>query len=404
MVDGGGTVIGWTRLGLTPKVELEVSDVRRTGRMEVTISDWYYGDIEDITVNGIQVLLPDGPDADDIAEDWEEQSVPSSGKLGPFDVIVPRRARIGEMEVTVYGTTDEKQGTLSSQDKHKQTVNVNAFDLTLNPSTAVTDQVIRIEGTGFGERQCIVSIKVGDENIGEATNGEEVGAVADCVVTDSNGELSNSFEVPDYMKPGDYTVVVTDAINRVGEAVLTIPKPEIEITPMESQRGDTVVVEGSNFPAEDLITITYSDETVTVATTDTVGDWRATFEVPVDAAIGRDHDVVAKSEKKADGRPDTPGARARPLLEAEATHHVPDEILMISPDMVSSGGRLTIVGENLPLFTRLSIRIGGIPAAGRVIGEDDASDGTGRYERIILVPQLTAGTHTPGDDRTHQAR
>ena len=394
VVDGGGNIIGSTRLGLNPKVDLEVSEVRRTGKMEVTVSDWYYGDIEEITVNGIPVQLPDGPDADDVAEDWEEQSVPSSGKLGPFDVIVPRRARIGEMEVTVYGTTEAKQGTLSSQDKHVQTVNVNAFDLTLNPSTAVTDQVIRIEGTGFGERQCIISIKVGDESIGEATNGEEIGAVADCVVTDSNGELSNSFEVPDYMKPGDYTVVVTDAINRVGEAVLTIPEPEIEITPTESQRGDTVVVEGSNFPAEDLITITYSGETVTVATTDTVGDWRATFEVPVDAAIGRDHEVVAASEKKADGRPDTPGARSRPLLDAEATHHVPDEILEITPEAISSGGRLTINASNLPLFTQLSIRIGGIPAAGRVVGEDDASDGTGRYERVILVPQLTPGTHT----------
>ena len=312
VVDAGGNVIGYDRLGLTPKVDLEVEDVRRTGRMGVTISDWYYGDVENITVNGIQVQLPDGPDVDDAAEPWEDQSVPSSGKLGPFDVIVPRRARIGEMEVTVYGTTYKKQGTLNSQDKHKQTVNVNAFDLTLNPSTAVTDQVIRIEGTGFGERQCIVSIKVGDENIGEATNGEEIGAVADCVVTDSNGEMSNSFEVPDYLEPGDYPVVVTDAINRVGEAVLTIPEPEIEITPMESQRGDTVVVEGSNFPAEDLITITYSDETVTVATTDTVGDSRATFEVPVDAAIGRDHEVIAKSEKKADGRPDTPGGGGSP--------------------------------------------------------------------------------------------
>ena len=42
----------------------------------------------------------------------------------------------------------------------------------------------------------------------------------------------------------------------------------------------------------------------------------------------------------------------------------------------------------------MTVRIGGIAAAGRAIGEDDASDGFGRYEKVILVPQITPGTHT----------
>ena len=42
VVDAGGNVTGYTRLGLQPTVELDLTEVRRTGRMEVTVSDWYY--------------------------------------------------------------------------------------------------------------------------------------------------------------------------------------------------------------------------------------------------------------------------------------------------------------------------------------------------------------------------
>ena len=40
------------------------TEVRRTGRMEVTVSDWYYGGVTDVRVNGIQVDLPDPDNAD----------------------------------------------------------------------------------------------------------------------------------------------------------------------------------------------------------------------------------------------------------------------------------------------------------------------------------------------------
>ena len=107
-----------------------------------------------------------------------------------------------------------------------------------------------------------------------------IGAVADCVRTDSDGTLSNSFKVPHNLKPGTYSVVITDALNRVGEGQLTVPKPAITLDPDASQRGSTVTVIGENFPAEDVVGITYGADPVTVATTDTVGKWRATFRGP----------------------------------------------------------------------------------------------------------------------------
>ena len=406
VVDAGGNVIGYKRLGLTPKVTLDLTEVRRTGRMKVTVSDWYYGGVSDLRVNGIQVGLPD-PNNSDASIAWTEMA--SVANNVPFTVVVPRQARLGEMEVAVSGTTYVEQGTATSIDKHVQQVQVGVFDLTITESTAVTDQVIRIEGSGFGDSECIVEITVGDEHIREATTGDEIdiGRGADCVRTDTDGTLSNSFKVPHNLKPGDYTVVATDALNRVGEGLLTVPKPSITVTPVASQRGSTVTVVGENFPAEDVIGVTYDGDPVTVATTDTVGKWRATFKVPVDATIGKEYEVEALSEKKGTGQPRPVTNQQTVKLSAKGPHTVPAETLKVWPlgqveppddaeeiSKISSGGRLQVQSTNLPPHTKVSLFIGNIPVAGKVLGEDAAADSSGTYEDAVLVPQLTPGTHT----------
>ena len=417
MVDAAGNNVGHTYFGIQPTVSLDVTDVRRTGRVEVSVSDWYYGRITDAYINGIQVDLPDNtrtPHDSDTAPDdwWSGYSVAiNNDQTATFTVVVNRDVRLGEMEVRLVGTTKVEQGTYTSVDAHKQTVNVGFFNLTLTPNIAVTDQVIRIEGTGFGLNVCIESIKVGEEDITEATTGDRVvigGNTSNCVLTDSDGDVANSFKVPYNLKPDDYKVVVRDVNNRVGEAVLTVPEPSITLSPAASQRGSTVTVIGENFPAQDVIGITYGGDTVTVATTDTVGKWRATFKVPVDATIGREYEVVAQSDKKGDGQqtgPTTPPRRAN--LNAEATHTVPEETLKVWPagqveppddtadiSEIASGGRLQVKATNLPPHTKVSLFIGDIPVAGKVLGEDAAADSSGEYSDSVLVPQLTVGTHT----------
>ena len=401
MVDAGGKIIGDALLGILPTVKLDVSEVRRSGKMEISVSDWYYGDIDRVEVNGILVDLPDNTnepnDEGSAADPWlstYDQEV--SNNKATFVVYVDRTVRLGEMEVAVYGTTSDRQGSASGQDVHKQTVNVGVFDLSVNPSTAVSDQVIRIEGTGFISNACIETIEVGEQSITEATSRDPVGDVNQCVDTDSNGKLADTFRVPLGLSPGTYTLVVSDVGNRVGEAELVIPKPAIELEPAMGQRGETVTVIGTNFPADDLVTIRYNygSRSIPVESviTDTVGKWRGTFTVPITAPIGATHEVEAKSVNKGDGTEVDNVQRA--TLSAKAEHEVPDETLTLSPETVAAGQRLTVVGGNLPLFTPVSVHIGGIAAAGRAIGDDDASDGTGRYEKVILVPQLQPGTHT----------
>ena len=412
MVDAAGTVVGHTYLGLLPSVSLDVSDVRRTGEVEVSVSDWYYGDdINLVRINGITVDLPDDTnrphDGDDEPDEWidtrhdpvrvHEVSIGSDGKE-TFTVIVDRNTRLGEMQVDLRGSSMVKQGSYNTADIHKQTVQVGFFPLTITPSNAdgdgqaVTEQVIQIEGEEFLARACITSIMVGERDIDEATNGDTISSDRrDCVDTDSNGKLTGTFKVPRGLKPGTYSVVVRDDGNRVGEANLVIPKPEITLDPMTSQRGSTVTVVGKNFPADDVVTIDYRGITVEAAQTDTVGNFRANFKVPITAPIGADHEVLVASENKADGLPDAPQNQPEVVLTAAADHHVSDEYLRFNRQQVSPGEHLGIISGNLPLFTPVSLSIGGRNVAGKVLGEDNASDGSGEYVDSVLVPQLPAG-------------
>ena len=403
MVDAAGNNVGHTYLGILPSVSLDVTDVRRTGEVVVKVSDWYYGDrIDLVRINGILVNLPDNTnkpnDDGDEPDSWvhngenHEFSVNSDQKA-EFTVVVDRDTRLGEMQVDLRGKGSYlKQGSASTPDIHKQTVQVGFFPLTLTPSTAVTEQVMQIEGEEFLARACITSISVGERTIDEATNGDTIGAdTRDCVDTDSNGKLTATFRVPRGLNPGTYSVVVRDSGNRVGEAKLEIPEPEIDLDPMTSQRGSTVTVVGKNFPADDVVTIDYRGVTVEAAQTDTVGNFRATFQVPITAPIGADHEVLAASENKADGKLDPPQNQPEVVLTAKRDHHVSDETLSFDREKVAPGEQLGIISTNLPLFTPVSIVIGDRAVAGKVLGEDNASDGFGEYRDSVLVPQLPPG-------------
>ena len=419
LVDAAGNVIGQTkshtRVGILPSVELDVTEVRRSGKMEVSVSDWYYGThISLVRINGITVNLPDNTnkpnDQDDLPDMWDitrdgtdyrhTEAVDSDG-TATFDVIVNRNTRLGEMQVEVHGAnivndlvipSMVEQGSYDSRDIHKQTVQVGFFPLTLTPSTAVTEQVLRIEGEEFLSRACITEIMVGERAIEEATNGDQVSSDdRDCVDTDSNGKLTATFKVPRGLEPGTYTVVVRDEGNRVGEAELVVPEPTITLDPANSQRGSTVTVVGDNFPADDVVTIDYRGITVEAAQTDTQGNFRATFQVPITAPIGATHEVIAASENKADGKIDAPQNQPEVILTAKAEHRVSDETLVVSPGKVAPGQQLSITAGKLPLFTPVSISIGDRDVAGKVLGEDNASDGFGNYVDSVLVPQLPPG-------------
>ena len=403
-IDGAGTAINIpARFEVTPLIELDGDTFKRGGKVDITVSDWTYGTLDTVYIGAEEVTeVPRGSGV----QDWADR-YPNGLGLGidevEFSFIVPNNARLGEQELKLEGDLRNRQGSVfyADLDAARSTILIGAFDLTLEPSTAVTGQVIRIEGTGFEDNACIVQISIGgDVFVEESTSGNGVGQINDdgtveCsgandnVETDSNGNLADTFLVPGNLKAGTYRVTVIDVQRRIGIADLTIPEPEIELEPAASQRGSNVVVIGSNFPAEDVITISYRGRTVTAANTDTVGRFRGTFPVPVNAPIGEEHEVEAISADKADGNP-----QGEPILKAKMLHRVPDEVLEVTPEVAALGTRITITASNLPLFTPVNVFIGSVLVAGSSLGELAESDGNGEWSGTPLVPQLTPGTHT----------
>ena len=399
-VDGAGNDVDITaRFEVTPLMELDGDSFKRGGKVDITVSDWVYGTLNSIDIGAVRVTeVPRGGRT----ADWSAVAQVGIDEY-EFSFIVPNDARLGEQELKLIGSTLDLQGSVSANGADVATgkILVGAFDLTIDPSTAVTGQVIRIEGTGFEDNACIAEISIGgDVDIDESTSGNGVGGydangdpecsgTGDNVEADSNGNLADTFIVPGNLKAGTYRVTVVDVQRRVGIADLTVPEPKIELDPAASQRGSTVAVIGSNFPAEDVITIAYRGRTVTAANTDTVGRFRGTFAVPVNAPIGEEHEVEAISADKADGNP-----QGEPVLKAKTLHRVPDEILEVTPEVAAPGTRITITASNLPLYTPVSVSIGNVGVAGHSVGELAESDGNGKWSGTPLVPQLTPGTHT----------
>ena len=403
-VDGSGTVINIpARFEITPLIELDGDTFKRGGKVDITVSDWTYGILDNVQIG--KELVTEVPRGSGV-QDWDDRYPEGIGLRideVEFSFIVPNNARLGEQELKLTGTYRNRQGSVAYRDLDaaRGPILIGAFDLTIEPTTAVTGQVIRIEGTGFEDNACIVQLTIGgDVFVNESTSGNGVGQInddgtvqcagsGDNVETDSNGNLADTFLVPGGLKAGTYRVTVTDRQRRIGIADLTIPEPEIELDPSASQRGSNVVVIGSNFPAEDVITISYRGRTVTAANTDTVGRFRGTFPVPVNAPIGEEHEIEAISADKADGNP-----QGEPILKAKALHRVPDEVLEVSPETAAPGTRITITASNLPLFTPVNVYIGSVLVAGSSLGELAESDGNGEWSGTPLVPQLTPGTHT----------
>ena len=244
-IDGAGNVVNITaRFEVTPLVELDGDTFKRGGKVDITVSDWKYGNLNEIQIGQIEVdEVPRGSST----EPWSDK-YPNGLTLGidevEFSFIVPNSARLGEQELKLIGSTTDLQGSVSADtaDVATSKILVGAFDLVISPSTAVTGQVIKIEGTGFEDNACIVEISVGgDEDIDESTSGNDVGFYDEdgepqCagsnenVEADSNGNLADTFIVPGNLKAGTYRVTVKDIQSRVGIADLTIPSPKSNST------------------------------------------------------------------------------------------------------------------------------------------------------------------------------
>ena len=195
------------------------------------------------------------------------------------------------------------------------------------------------------------------------------------------GNISFNIRVPDDVMPGIRKVSVKDEGGRIGEATITVAKPEITLDPTESLVGSEVTVSGTGFPANDLVLIKYANNTVDTAATSSTGTFSQTITVPSGNDPGTKADVEAVAQVQ----------DATTKASAEAKHKLPDATISLSPEDANAGGSLTITGSNYQGFRQISlIEVGGqtvtpVPAP--------STDKWGAFSATVQVPQLTPGRY-----------
>ena len=398
VVDGTGTtadVIAY--FGVTPTISADSDSAQQGDELTIIVEDWYYGNVAKVTI-GDELATDLVPDIDNNTGD------------GEIEIRVPNTARLGEQELKVVGSETDKEGGLSANgglgnpDAAKGSVIIGALDMELDPSTVVLGQQFTVKVKGFsddtpptGTPQEIQYVEVGDFRLEETTGGTDI----DKLSIDTNGDFTDTFnvkstfevrdsggvltgqEASDVLTPGTYRVEVKDWSGRLAIGRITFPEPEITIDPPVSRRGTTVTIVGKNFPAGRVVSIFYDkdddENLLTAVLADSIGQFRDTFTVPSNAEIGDDQDIIAKSQAN------------ETQYKTKASHALPEQELVINPTQASAGGRLTIEGHNMPLFTLVDLYIADINVSGRGV----ETDGLGSFTvDNVLVPQLKPGTHT----------
>ena len=271
----------------------------------------------------------------------------------------------------------------------KATVEIESSSLTLTPSSAARGQRVTITGSGFTRASRgddhIRSVWIGGKKVVDDHSELEVG---------TDGSIAFSVAVPLEVAEGPNEVRIEGTDNTLGLATLEVPEATVSLDPAQGQRGTKFTITGSGFIANELVLVTYHSGTVITSNTDQLGisgllaDSQGGFElefgVPITAEVGLSHLVTAVAEVETrDGKAS---------VDAEAEHLVTHAGITTTPDSVSPGDRLTIIGEHLPPFSLVGpIKIAGIPVTP---SSDVATDEDGAFETTILVPQIEFRDHT----------
>ena len=386
IVDGSGTNADKPAFfTITPTVMPDEDGVQQGDEMTILVEDWYYGSIADATITVGDERVVHGAYSIDIDTDGD----------GEFKFVVPNTARLGDQELKVTGTTRDSEGSLTAlkNDVAKGRVIVGALDIEVEPSSVVLGQQFSVSVSGFIDENPpanvpaeITLVKVGDVVLEKTTGGE---AIEDLTI-DTNGDFTNTFlveandENAKDLKPGTYRVEVRDWSGRVAIGRITYPEPEIAVDPPVSRRGTTVTLTGQNFPAGRVVHVYYDDDTdeenlLGAVLADSAGNVRMNFTVPSNAEIGEEQDIIAKSQAN------------EFQYKAKGTHALPEQELIVTPQAVSAGGRVSIEGHNMPLFTLVHLNIANINLSGQGV----ETDGLGSFTiGNVLIPQLKPGTHT----------
>ncbi len=265
---------------------------------------------EDIAINYDEI---------DLDIDSGDTKTDSSGEFAAY-ITIPK-STAGIHHVTVIQLENEVVAEFSVEP-----------DVTINPTSGESDTRVTILGTGFGRRENVV-IYFGASEVAK-------------IPTDRLGDFVATFSVPKFTA-GLYEIEIDDGENIqttkftiISPPKLPISKPPImpaviEINRLAGNVGAEVVVSGTGFVKDGIVTIKYDNELVASTTIDASGIFLTSLNIPV--SKHGDHIMIISD-----------GLNTKELtftVESEAP--AKPNLLLVSPVVVKEGTDILLDWEDV---------------------------------------------------------
>jgi len=347
-------------------ISLDKTEVARGASLKVSTTDWQAGEITGITIGGVSQTLP------------TEKTITADVDTS-FTVTVGATTPLGSQKILMTSAEESTTGRYT-------TVTITGAPVTVSPSTAVAGQEVTVTGTGFTKSDDLATITVGGRTVTYVSSGalNTTDTIADNVETDSSGNFSTSFLIPDHATTrtaGSHKILVTDDGGLTGEVFVTVPGRTLTVDTETSKRGSEVTVTGTGYEADGTVALEYTsgttDTSLGSATADAYGGFTKVVTIPNTPAIPSTNTIT--------GAITSGGSQT-------VTHKIGASSIEMDVSEASTGTSVTITGAGFPAYATVgTMTIGGLDVRPTPAPSTDVDGG---FTSTVMVPGLTAGNHT----------
>jgi hypothetical protein len=345
-------------------ISLDKTEVARGGSLKVTAVDIQAGTISAISIGGVNATLP------------TDVTIDTTGVDESFTVTVAATTPLGKQKIVIDTDNEADRYT---------TVTITGAPVTVDPSNAVANQEVTVTGTGFTKSNGIATVTVGGESVSYTSSGGlDTSTAIGSVDTDSSGNFSTSFLIPDSATTrtqGTHKILVTDDAGLTGEVFVTVPGRTLSLSTAESKRGSEVTVTGTGYEAKGTVALTYTsgstDTSLGSATADSYGEFTKVVTIPNTPSIPSTNTIT--------GAISSGGSQT-------TTHKIGASSIELDLSEQSTGESVTITGSGFPAYASVAtMTIGGLDVRPTPAPSTDVDGG---FTSTVMVPGLTAGNHT----------
>ncbi|UCH43427.1 MAG: IPT/TIG domain-containing protein, partial [Dehalococcoidales bacterium] len=183
---------------------------------------------------------------------------------------IPTGTTTGQKTVSVKTTTSPSSTTLAIA-----YFTVTVIEIELDEDSGPVGTLVEITGEGFGDEEDLI-VEYDDDDITDDV-------VSGSTETDDDGEFAFTIAIPE-SAAGDHTITVTGEESDTTASADFEVEPQITIAPDTGKRNDTIAINGTGFPDDEDITITFDGASVTTTPlsveSNSNGSFSATFVVP----------------------------------------------------------------------------------------------------------------------------